>query len=136
MINLSYLIDTNIFLEILLDQEKSRECQDILERAGNGKIECVVTHFTVHAIEGLLTDDLETVRKFVKNLENSSGIKIVDTTLAEEREIASNAEDFGLDFDDSMQFSVARKQGIEKIISLDKDFDKTSIERIEPSEII
>ncbi|MEW6214616.1 MAG: hypothetical protein AB1478_05340 [Nitrospirota bacterium] len=29
---LTYLIDTNIFLEILLDQERAAECQELLER--------------------------------------------------------------------------------------------------------
>ena len=133
---MSYLIDTNIFLEVFLGQEKSTECRRLLEQVSDGKIECTVTKFTVHAIEGLLTEDLDLIRQFTNNLDSSTGLEIIDTSLKEEREIASNARDFDLDFDDSMQLSVARKEGIETIISLDSDFDKTSIERIEPSEVI
>jgi len=42
-----YLVDTNIFLEIFLKQEKSNECKDFL----NQNIQhLMVTDFTLHSI--------------------------------------------------------------------------------------
>ena len=50
------LIDTNIFLELLLGQEKADECQKFLEMVSEGELEAVATKFSVHAIEEILND--------------------------------------------------------------------------------
>jgi len=42
-----YLIDTNIFLEMLLDQQKSEDCQDLLEKLYNGDITAYVSSFAL-----------------------------------------------------------------------------------------
>ena len=41
-----------------------------------------------------------------------------------------------LDFDDSLQYYVAKKLGVKAIVSYDKHFDKTDIQRKEPSDFI
>lgn len=38
-----YLIDTNIFIEILLDQEKADVCLQFLNQATEKEIQCIVT---------------------------------------------------------------------------------------------
>ena len=45
-----YLVDTNIFLEVLLDQAKKEECEKFLYQLKNGKKTGVITDFTVHSI--------------------------------------------------------------------------------------
>ncbi len=46
-----YLVDTNIFLEILLKQEKSKECKKFLEK-NIGKLN--ITDFSLHSIGVIL----------------------------------------------------------------------------------
>ena len=62
------------------------------------------------------------------------GLIIVDLTL-EELTATSLAERIGLDSDDGLQYYFAVKKKA-PIISFDKDFDKTDVERLEPHEVI
>jgi len=43
------LIDTNIFLELFLGQEKAQECEEFLNKVSKGEIDAVITTFTIHA---------------------------------------------------------------------------------------
>jgi len=45
------LLDTNIFLELLLDQKRAAECENLLDLISKGRMEAAITHFTVHAVE-------------------------------------------------------------------------------------
>ncbi len=58
-----YLIDTNIFLEVLLGQEKTQECKDFLVN-NLGHLE--ISDFTLHSIGVYLVD--------IINLKNSRSI--------------------------------------------------------------
>ena len=55
--------------------------------------------------------------------------------LEEELTEASLAERIGLDFDDGLHYYFAVKKKV-PIISFDRDFDKTDVERLEPHEVI
>ena len=48
---LKYLIDTNIILEILLQQEKSEKCKEFLSQNFS---ECAISDFSLHSIGVLL----------------------------------------------------------------------------------
>lgn len=50
-----HLIDTNIFLELLLNQEKKEIAKNILNRLEKGEIEAVISGFTLHSIEFILS---------------------------------------------------------------------------------
>lgn len=52
-----YLIDTNIFLEMLLDQQRADECENLVARLYAGEISAYVSSFTMHSIEVILKDD-------------------------------------------------------------------------------
>ena len=45
-----YLVDTNIFLEVLLLQDGKEECENFLDLIRSGKKTGVVTDFTIHSI--------------------------------------------------------------------------------------
>lgn len=130
-----FLIDTNIFLELFLDREKADECEKFLEGVSNGDLEAVVTRFSVHAIEAILNNP-KLILIFLRNIENSLGLTIYDTTIDEEMAISMIMEEKKLDFDDALQYYVAKKLGVEAIVSFDKHFDKLDIPRKEPIEII
>lgn len=129
------LVDTNIFLELLLGQKKAEDCEALLNSISKGEIEAVVTHFTVHAVEAVLGSG-EPLIAFLRNLENSEGLTIIDTGISEEISAAMLAERISLDFDDALQYYAARRYGAEAIVSFDEHFDSLDVPRVEPSELV
>ena len=121
-----YLIDTNIFLEILLLQGKKDICKEFL-LSNNEQI--YLSDFSLHSIGVILfRNNKETVfNKFVKDIIQK--IKIL--TLSEKlySYLSDVKEEYGLDFDDAYQFKVAEEYGL-SIVTQDKDFEKV-IEQIE-----
>jgi len=117
-----YLIDTNIFLEILLSQKQKDICKEFL--LSNIK-HIYISDFSLHSIGViLLRNNKEKVfNKFVEDIIQK--IKIL--TLSEElySDLGEVKEEFGLDFDDAYQFKIAEEYGL-SIVTQDKDFEKVS----------
>jgi predicted nucleic acid-binding protein len=129
-------IDTSVFIELNLNQEKAEQAGALLQAIGLGKIEANVSHFAVHALEAGFRSQKET-REFLKNIETSKGLHVYDTSIADEISIAALAEEVGLDFDDAAQYYVARKTDSSSIVSFDRHFDKLKdIPRKEPASIL
>ncbi|MDG6925564.1 MAG: type II toxin-antitoxin system VapC family toxin [Nitrososphaerota archaeon] len=129
------LIDTNVFLEVLLDQKKAGECKALLKKVSAGELEAVVSHFTVHAVEAQIGSGPGLV-EFLRTIENSLGLSVHDTDLSDEIAASLLARSLGRDFDDSLQYYLAKKLGVEAIVSFDHDFDGLDLKRAEPSEVI
>jgi predicted nucleic acid-binding protein len=87
----------------------------------------------LHGISAILGKP-EIVVKFLSEILSWRGLYIVDLSLEEEIIASEQAIKLNLDFDDGLQYYYANKAGI-KIISFDKDFDKTNIQRIEPKDV-
>jgi predicted nucleic acid-binding protein len=49
-----YLIDTNIFLEVLLEQDNKDSCLSLLEVIEKGEIQAIITSFALHSIAIIL----------------------------------------------------------------------------------
>lgn len=121
-------------LELLLGQKKALECKGLLDRVATGRTQAVMTHFSLHAIEAVLNDaDLNL--KLLRNIENSLGMTLYDTSIDDEMSTAILMKEIGRDFDDTLQYYVAKKMGAEAIISFDRHFDGLDIPRIEPSRV-
>ena len=54
MVDAEYLIDTNIFLEVFLEQNEKKHCLDFLQKVEKGEIKAVVTSFSLHSIAIIL----------------------------------------------------------------------------------
>jgi predicted nucleic acid-binding protein len=128
------LVDTNIFLELLLGQSKSRDCRTFLERVSEGQIEAVATHFSIHGVEAVVGKG-ELLTRFIRNIENSEGLYVYDTDLTEESSAALLTSQLGLDFDDALQYYVAKRLGATAIVSFDTHFDGMDVPRKEPGDI-
>mgnify|MGYP001570881982 FL=1 len=130
-----YLLDTNIFLEILLEQKRSEECEALLKGIKNSRILFYVSSFTLHSIEVAMIREnkIELLSDFLKFILTSKLIRL-DTNTSEELQILNLAKEFELDFDDAFQFYLCRRNNL-KIISFDKHFDKLTIERVEPKDV-
>jgi len=132
-----YLIDTNIFLEVMLSRSRKNECKQFLAMLKNGKISGVVTDFTIHSIIVLLDRlrRLKELRKFLLSITAYKGLHIYTTSLVDEINAVEIAEKDGLDMDDAIQFTAAISINADAIISFDKDFDGLKIPRKEPAQI-
>jgi predicted nucleic acid-binding protein len=127
------LLDTNIFLELLLDQKRAGECERLLEFVSKGTIEAVVTHFTVHAIEACLGSG-KNLEAFLRNLQHFLGLFVYDTNISDEISLVSKKID--RDFDDTLQYYVAKKLGVDSIVTFDEHFDGLDIDRVEPNDLL
>lgn len=128
-------IDTSVFVEMLLAQEKAKESKSLLDAIADGGIGAVVSHFTIHAIEAVIRSPKK-LSEFLKDVENSKGLEVYDTTLLDERSAAILSGKMGLDFDDSVQLYVAKLTGSSAIVSFDRHFDGLDIPRREPSDML
>lgn len=119
-----YLLDTNIFLEILLDQKESSICLKVLELL-DANSPGFISHFSLHAIEAITgrSGRFTLLSKFLQSLNQNPFLDCLTTTIDEDIEITRLAPRVGLDFDDTMQYYLARKRNL-TLVSLDRDFVK------------
>jgi predicted nucleic acid-binding protein len=125
-----FLFDTNIFLEILLDQEKKEVCKKILnDNFGN----IYLSDFSLHSIGVILLKQkkLKIFDHFLRDILPHSTI----LSLPKEKysEITSFASKYKLDFDDAYQSLIAKEFEV-GIKTMDKDF--TRISKVIPVEIL
>ena len=114
------LIDTNIFLEILLDQEKKEQCKIFL----NKNIDVLfISDFSLHSIGVILIRNKK--EKIYEKFINDILLKISIVTLSKGKykEVAKISRKYNLDFDDSYQTCISIDKEYE-IITMDKDFRK------------
>ncbi len=118
-----HLIDTNIFLELLLDQKKKKIAAEIVYRIEQGEINAIVSGFCLHSIEFILSirKKHEILREFLRVLNDLPNISVYHTMLEEDLEILDIVDQTALDFDDANQYYVAKKFNAE-IITFDSDF--------------
>jgi len=129
-----YLIDANILLKVLYKRSKWEESYKLLNAVKEGSIRAYMLHFTIHGISAILGNPT-LVAELLSELLSWKGLTIVDLSLEEELAACGMAESIGLDFDDGLHYYFAKSRSI-PIVSFDKDFDKTDIERLEPHEVL
>ena len=129
------LLDTNIFLEVLLGQERAETVKRLLS-TDRGH-EFFITDFSLHSIGILLfrARHSDVFNRFVIDMMDGAGIEMLTLPVGEIKHVSENAERFGLDFDDAYQYSVAEKNEL-TMVSFDSDFDRTARKRKEPLELI
>lgn len=130
------LIDTNIFLEWLLDQQRADECVALLERVRVGEMQAFVTDFALHSIAIILErggkrDELPSL---MRSLASFEGMSVLCASLEEYPAIAQQAMDTGLDFDDAYHAYFARRRDM-PLISFDRHFDGI-VQRKTPRDVV
>ena len=128
------LVDTNIFREVVLFQDKKEQCGKFLNQLRDGKKTGVVTDFSIHSIIVIMGSlgKLQELRMFLLSLTAYKGLKIYHTTLTDEVNATEIAKTKKLDMDDALQYSVALALNAEAIVSLDRHFNSLKIPRKEP----
>ncbi|MCS6989167.1 MAG: PIN domain-containing protein [Chloroherpetonaceae bacterium] len=124
------LIDTNIFLELLLGQEKQEQAKRFLLNQPKGTL--CVSEFSLNSagIKLFRAKRKSLLLELYQDLERNK-VERISLTPDDVAEFIDNSERWGLDFDDAYQYTVAKKRGL-SIVSFDADFDKTDLVRIEP----
>ena len=115
-----YLLDTNIFLEILLDQEKSDVCKEFLNKNYD---RLFISDFSLHSIGVILFryKKKEIFNKFIQDV--ISEIKVLNLPSSEYKIFSKNITSYALDFDDFYQYSIAKYYDLE-IVTMDSDFEQ------------
>ncbi|OGW00945.1 MAG: DNA-binding protein [Nitrospinae bacterium RIFCSPLOWO2_01_FULL_39_10] len=117
---MTYLVDANIFLEILLSQERQEACKRFLVMAiGN----ICISDFSLHSIGVILfRNNKENIfQKFAKDV--IPKVRIVTLSKESYKDLVEIRNKLELDFDDAYQYKVANDYNLE-IVTMDNDFKK------------
>lgn len=130
MERLVFLIDSNVFLEALLEQEKSNKAYLFIKE--HKPYELFISDFALHSIGIILfkLNEQDLFKTFLANVIYNK-IKVLSTNERELEQVTQCAKEFSLDFDDAYQYTITKQYNL-KLVSFDKDFDKTDLKRIEP----
>ena len=130
-----YLLDTNILLELLLEQE---HCGDVERRfAVVPADQLFITDFSLYSIGIILfRRQLGSVLvRMVEDLLLEADVHLVRLSPADIRQVERTASRFQLDFDDACQYVAAQEYDL-TLVSFDSDFDRTERGRKTPAEIL
>ena len=128
-----YLVDTNIFLEELLHQRRTAEVRSFFLSIDLDTI--FMTDFSLHSV-GIILFKKGKHPVFTSFLEDVVGdVHVLSLSVEDLKTLDQPIQRFNLDFDDAYQYAVAQKYNLQ-LISFDRDFDRTDIERKEPIDIV
>ena len=132
---MTYLLDSNVWLELLFEQERADDVRRFLETVPMPQI--AISEFSVYSV-GIALARSGLVHAFVQfvsdTLEGTALARIrLDTT--DLKEIMNVRKRFRLDFDDAYQYVAAEKHNL-TLVSFDSDFDRTDRGRRTPADIL
>jgi len=130
-----YLVDTNVWLGLLLDQEKALEVRRVLQRVEADLL--AITEFSLYSIGIILTrlkkDDV--FENFLSDTIEDSGVMQVRLDTSGLKKVLAIRCRYHLDFDEAYQYVAAEGYGL-TIVSFDKDFDRTEKGRKVPGDLL
>lgn len=128
------LIDTNIFLEIILEQEKADEAKALLAKAADHDL--FVSDYSLHSIGLLLfrRKQHDVFQTFLRDIAINAGVTMVSLSPDDMEATVDVAAKYDLDFDDSYQYVAAQRYNL-TLVSFDSDFDRTERGRRTPAGI-
>ena len=128
-----YLVDTNIFLHILLKKDKYKQSSEFLK----SNYEFFITDFSIYSICILLSKlkEFHLLKTFISDILSSEFITIISIEPEEIQEIIKIEKKYNLDFDDAYQYYNSTKLNL-IIVSYDNDFERIPEGAKKPEEII
>jgi predicted nucleic acid-binding protein len=130
-----YLVDTNVWLELLLEQEKEEDVRQFFQNVE--ALLLSITDFSLYSIGVILTklkkDDV--FKDFLSDTIEDSGVIRICLDTADLKQAIAVRQRYQLDFDDSYQYVAAEKYNY-AIVSFDSDFDRTERGRKTPKEAL
>ena len=115
-----FLLDTNIFLEIALSQEKSDLCKNFIKENGS---KSYISDFSLHSIGIILFrhGEKDSFVLFLEDILNQ--ISVIGLPLERIRELPVISDTYKLDYDDAYQAAICREYGLQ-LVTMDKDFKR------------
>ncbi len=120
-----YLLDTNIILELLLDQKQADRVEQFLVHSLPASLH--LTDFSLYSL-GIILLRLKLYDAFLRSLDDLLGtgdIRLIRLEVDDLSQLADAARQFNLDFDDAYQYVAAEKYSL-TLLSFDRDFDRTA----------
>lgn len=120
------LLDSNIFLELQLDQKHADACERLLGKLRDGTFQGVITDFHLDSVIIIIEKygkGWKDIATFLMSLLSYKGLKVYGLGLSNRIRATSLMRDYGLDFDDALAIQALKELAMETIISYDKDFD-------------
>lgn len=130
-----YLLDTNIWLERLLEQERADDVRQLLNRIPADEL--IITDFSFHSI-GVICHRLHRLPNFlsfVHDLFDDQPVFLFSLGPDDMARVVAIMETYALDFDDAYQYVAAEVCGAD-LISFDGDFKDMPRRAYTPAEIL
>jgi hypothetical protein len=131
---MQFLVDTNIWLELLLNQQRAQEVRQLFEeREGS---DFAITEFPLYSIGLVLTrlSKDQAFAQFIADALEQAGTRLLRLGSAAMKDLLSVRKQYGLDFDDAYQYTAAQKYNL-TLLSFDTDFDRTARGRKTPAAV-
>src|SRR5438128_10165240 len=119
-----YLVDTNIWLEHLLNQSKAREASQFITGVDTSQL--FLSDFSFHSICVILgrANRTAALDQFVRDLFINGQVSLRTIPAADTQTITAAMQAQRLDFDDAYQYVLSRRDSL-TLISFDTHFDRT-----------
>lgn len=130
-----YLLDTNVILELLLNQDQADQVAAFLDQATPNSLH--ISEFSLYSL-GVILLRLKRYDLFTQAVEDLLFSEVIGLLRLEKQDmprVTEVAQTFGLDFDDSYQYVAAEKFNLD-LLSFDHDFDRTTRGRKTPREVM
>ena len=110
------LIDSNIFLEILLEQEQRALCKQFIT---DNLADICISDFTLHSIAVVTFRKANLFTQFTQDM--LPHLDVLTLPKSDYAQMNTVAQSLNLDFDDAYQYSIAKCYNLQ-LVTLDKDF--------------
>lgn len=119
-----YLVDTNIWLERLLEQDKSEDVRKFLDIVPSERL--FISDFSFHSIGVILCkiNKRDTLLQFTDDIFKNGDVTLLCLEPDDFPKVVNVIEKYNLDFDDAYQYITAEKNDL-TLVSFDADFDRT-----------
>jgi len=130
-----YLVDTNVWLELLLARARADEVRQFFNEIETDLL--AITEFSLYSMGIILThlNKGEIFENFLSDIFDDSGVMRIRLDIDDLRKLPHLQKRHQLDFDDAYQYLSAEQYGY-VIVSFDHDFDGTPLGRKTPAQII
>ncbi len=129
------MVDTNVWLERLLDQDCSEEVARFLSSVPTTQL--CITDFAFHSISLILArfGEMDALKSFVKDAFSDGDVTLLHLMPEDTEYILQVMKKFALDYDDAYQYVAAEKYNL-IIVSFDADFERTVRGRKTPGKVL
>ncbi len=132
---MNFLVDTNVWLERLLNQEKSNEVDKFLNTIPSDFLS--ISDFSLHSIGVILfrLNKLDVYHRFIDDLFYNGMVSCIQSEPIDNITVIEITKSNKLDYDDAYQVMISKKFKLQ-IVTFDKDFKKNGIIALNPKDAI